>query len=180
MARQSICLTLGSDGDHLAVDHHARSVVEASAAARAAQSRSLYAGTVTASLAIHLLVLGLVGFLERARPLKPDATIEVPVELVSDPAADKPQKGQTEASGHAGRQQSTTKKDDKPTNATNLKSDAKQTAKEQVKPINASTAKPAADAKVSAREEKPLAPPKSPPLKQVTAQQPPPKPVTQP
>jgi TonB family protein len=82
-------LALGIDAYRLAIDPVTGVLETSGGVMRMAQSRPLFAAVLAGSLALHVLALFILNLLERAPPIRPDTAIEIPVELVSDPAAEK-------------------------------------------------------------------------------------------
>ncbi len=90
-------LALGIDAYRLGVDPVTRVLETSGSVMRMAQSRPLFAAVLTGSVALHVFALFILNLLERAPPIQPGTAIEIPVELVSDPAAGKEKGGQTGA-----------------------------------------------------------------------------------
>jgi TonB family protein len=129
---------------------------------RMEQSRPLFAVVLAGSLALHVLTLFMLNFLERFPPIQPEATVEIPVELVSDPDRAKGEAG--EKSTGAGAQHKA---------EAGAKSPAPAAKSE---PPAAAPAKPPAPAAKQAEAKPPSPPPPKPEVKQAAAQPQPAKP----
>jgi colicin import membrane protein len=98
-----------------------------------AQSRPLFAALLMASVALHVLALFILNLMERAPPIQPNMSIEIPVELVSDPAASAKKgsrseaKDGTTAAGSSGQPGSEAKSSAKPATEQAAKSQASAT-----------------------------------------------------
>ncbi len=74
---------------------------EATAAVlRLVQSRSFFARLIGASIVLHLAALAALVWLEHAPPLKPDAALEIPVDLVTAPPEARPPGGASKGDPH--------------------------------------------------------------------------------
>lgn len=81
-----MALGLGTDRPP---DDSVRDVVDASSAViRIVQNRPLFTAVLAGSFALHFFLLLLIVLVESAPPAKPDASVEIPVELVSASQAD--------------------------------------------------------------------------------------------
>jgi colicin import membrane protein len=172
-------LALGIDSDGLGADLE-RGVLEASSPMiRVAQNRPLFAAVLTGSLALHVFMLFLIHFLERASPIQPETAIEIPVELVSDPATAAKKGGQsgTEKAEAAGRPKAETKSEAKLPGVQAAKSETP--SGPPVKPPQPAPAEKQAAAKPPAAQAQPPEPPKAEPPKPAAAQAQPPKPEPQ-
>jgi colicin import membrane protein len=170
---------LGIDSDRLGADLE-RGVLEASSPMiRVAQNRPLFAAVLTGSLALHVFTLFLINFLERVSPIQPETTIEIPVELVSDPAAAEKKSGQSgteKAKAAAGQPKAETKSEAKPPGVQAAKSETP--SGPPVKPPQPAPAEKQAAAKPPAAQAQPPEPKAEPP-KPAAAQAQPPKPPSQ-
>lgn len=87
------------DADH---KEAAKRADEAAAAVlRFTKDRSFFAQLLAASIALHLVLLAGLLWLERAPPLKPDLTKEIPVDLVAQPPSGSGPPGAAAGSSHA-------------------------------------------------------------------------------
>jgi TonB family protein len=163
------------DADRLIVDPAERLFANSAAAPRPEESRAFFMAVLTASFALHIFTLLILDFLEGARQTKPDAALEIPVELVSDPDADKPVKANkadsakkeanaAPASADQAGQKSESKPEAKPSTQamqavqSESKPPAETAAKPPQQPLAEKTA--AADSKPPASETKPPESPK--------------------
>ncbi len=135
---------------------------------RLAQSRSFFAGLIGASIVLHLAALAALVWLEHAPPLKPDAALEIPVDLVTAPPEAKP------SGGSKGDPHGT--KPGKPKPAASKADTSKgSTSKPAVAPKSEASKPPQAKPPEPKTEVKP-SPPKLEPPKPQPAPAPPPKP----
>ncbi len=67
---------------------------------RLVQSRSFFARLIAVSIVLHLAALAALVWLEHAPPLKPDAALEIPVDLVTAPPDAKPSGGASKGDPH--------------------------------------------------------------------------------
>ena len=186
-------LALGIDAYGLGIDPVTRVLETSGGVMRTAQSRRLFAAVLTGSVALHVFALFTLNLLERAPPIRPDTALEIPVELVSDPAAGAVGKGkgpQTEAKelpkadGPAGERGSGARSAAKPSEQA-AKPETQRAAAKPPQPTQAekqASAKPASQVKQSPPPEPQTTEPKQAatqpaPSKPAAAQAEPPKPA---
>lgn len=163
-------LALGINSDDLGADLERRVLEASSPVIRVAQNRPLFAAVLTGSLALHVFTLFLLNFLERASPIQPDTALEIPVELVNDPAAAEKKGGKSGTEKAKAAQPTAEAKPDTPPPK------SEQAAKSEPPARPPAPAEKQAEAK-PASQVKPPEPPKAEPPKPAATQPEPPKPA---
>jgi periplasmic protein TonB len=148
--------------DLLGVDPGGRVLETSGGLMRMAQNRPLFAAVLAGSLALHVFALLILNLLERLPATPAEAATEIPVELVSEPAASQ-QKG-----AETGSQQSTNSVSSAKQRESSVPKPADRTKIAAAKPSQP----PAAEKQAEAKPPRVMTPPKPEPSKQIQPEPP--------